>query len=124
MSFVPLHNYLRRLRRQHCLSQSDVAYLLGVTDRSTVARHESGSKLPSARLVFTYRALYDQPIAALFTGAIDALEVELRARAAELIEKQHGGPRTPQSERRLEALARIAYPDDPVIVPLWNESSR
>ena len=124
MVFVPLHNYLRRFRRQRCLSQADVAYLIGVRDRSTVAQHEVGKQLPSAKVLLAYRTIYGEPVKELFTGAIDALEAELRARAAALIEQQHGEARTPQADRRLATLAGIAFPDDPIIEPLWNEFSR
>ena len=122
MSYVPLPNYLRRFRKQMCLSQREVAYLLD-EHRSSVGRHEAAKWSPTARVLLSYRAIYQKPIAELFEGTFGEIERSVRNRAAQLIEEVHeSGQRGPVVQRKLEALSILAYPEDPVIVRLWNES--
>ncbi len=123
MSHVPLPNYLRRYRKQSCLSQREVAYLLGLDDAAAVGRHEVFERLPGTKALLAYRAIYREPFAGLFEGTYSEIELSVRKRAAELIERVHeGGQREPIVERKLEVLSILAYPEDPVIVRLWNES--
>lgn len=123
MSHVPLQNYLRRFRKQRCLSQREVAYLLGLDDATVVGRHEAFERQPSMQALLAYRTIYRKPVGELLEGTFSEVEQAVRTRAAELIERVHGtSGREPIVERKLAALSGLAYPEDPVIVPLWNES--
>ena len=123
MSHVPLPNYLRRYRKQSYLSQREVAHLLGLDDASAVGRHEAFERLPSTKALLAYRVIYDRPAAEVFEGTFSEIESEVRKRAEELIERVHeGGQRESIVQSKLERLSILAYPEDPVIVRLWNES--
>lgn len=111
-----LHNYLRRFRKEAGLSQREVARLVGET-RSNVARHELGLRVPGFETVLRYRVLYDRPVGNLFRGAFEILERETRSEARALFESLKPG----RDGRKTGALGRIAYPNDPVIVPIWEE---
>ena len=116
-----LANYLRRFRRAAGFSQEEVGKLSG-QPRSTVARHERGKQHPSLAAVIAYEVVYDRPLRTLFRGTYGEIERTVRENAKHLFDEMpsSGGG------RKVSALSRIAYPNDPVIVPLspeWEESS-
>ena len=64
------HNYLRRFRRERCLTQKEVARILGLHNSAMVSRWEKGSVLPE-----TLNAL---KMAALYRTSVDVIYSDLR----------------------------------------------
>ena len=72
-----IRNNLRRFRREHGLSQKDVAAILGLQSSSMVSRWEKGVCLPE-----TINAL---KLAALYRSAVDVIYQDLRLALADEI---------------------------------------
>ena len=64
------HNHLRRFRRERCLTQKDVAEILGLNNSAMISRWEKGSVLPE-----TMNAL---KMAALYRSSVDVIYSDLR----------------------------------------------
>ena len=63
----PRHmNTLAALRRQHGLSQTQAARLLGCRKRQQIARYERGERLPSLPKAACFAAAYRVPLSELF----------------------------------------------------------
>lgn len=113
-----LHNYLKRFRIESGLSQDEVARLLGET-RSMVARHELGMNMPKADSLLRYEVIYGKVATTLFRGRHQELADQVRQVAKGMFKEVPAN-----AGRKVEALGRIAFPNDPIIVPLWQEESR
>lgn len=84
-----LESYLRMYRRRAGLSQSEIAVLIDVDDRRTVSRHEQRDRDPDLRTLLAYEVLYGHPVAELFAGVRDEVELSVLTRAQALHEHHH-----------------------------------
>jgi len=94
-------------RKRACLTQAEVACLLGLHDGAKVSRYERFKRLPSLETALAYRAVFHQPIDELLAGAYDDIEREVRSRARRLCIKVRRSAQNPRTLRKLETLDRI-----------------
>ena len=120
MSQQPLANYLRTFRRDANFHQHEIAFLLGCSG-DAVARHESGSRVPSVESALGYEAIFGTAVRQLFAGTYQAVEMAIIYRAEELTEKIKMKAPSARTARQLELLASITSADH-LIIPLCDES--
>lgn len=75
-------NTLQQYRKRAGLTQDQVARFLSSTDRTTVARYEAGTRLPSLRMAAAFELLYAAPLQRLFPTLYAEVRDELVARQA------------------------------------------
>jgi transcriptional regulator with XRE-family HTH domain len=104
--FRPLPNYLRTYRKRACLSQKDVALLLGCTNESKASRYEQFARQPTLATALAYEALFGIPASELFAGVYDEAFEAVLARARLLVEqgKKQPGSAPVRKRQFLEAL--------------------
>lgn len=103
-----LDNYLRTHRRRACFSQRDVAFLLGREDEMSVSRYEHGAHRPNLETILAFQVIFGIPLDDLFAGISEAAEREVRRRARKLLKMFEAEPRTRRTQRKIDALRRIA----------------
>jgi transcriptional regulator with XRE-family HTH domain len=59
-------NNLRLYRKQSQLTQSDIAFLMDLSDYSNISHWELGYKKPNIDILIIYHLLFDIPIESLF----------------------------------------------------------
>ena len=75
------HNQLRRFRRERCLTQKEVAEIMGLRNSAMISRWEKGTVLPE-----TVNAL---KMAALYRSSVDVIYRDLRLSVMEkLIQRE------------------------------------
>lgn len=100
-----LENYLRTYRRRTGLSQADAAFLMGLSNKAVVYRHEGRVRLPDLRVAIAYEKLYRAPVSELFAGIAEKVEHVLRERAQVLAQEMAGlKGRHPARKRAMLAL--------------------
>lgn len=111
-----LPNYLRSYRRCACLSQGEVALLLGC-DPSEVAHYERSSRRPQLESTLAYELIFGAPVQDLFAGVRDKVEEATRKRAQLLLKKLSAKTPDPMTARKLELLRKIATAREPELAP-------
>jgi transcriptional regulator with XRE-family HTH domain len=102
-----LPNYLISNRKRLALSQKDVAYLLGAETESQVSRYENFLRLPGLERSLACEIIFQRAVCDLFVGVYERVDVEIRARAAKLLEAKVGVLGV-KAEQRLKTLKRLA----------------
>jgi DNA-binding XRE family transcriptional regulator len=78
------HNHLRRYRKRGALTQSEIAFLLGVACGTNVSRHERASRPPSLQTALAYQAVFGVPVHELFPQDYRSAVAAVQARADQL----------------------------------------
>jgi len=68
-----LPNYLRTYRKHSGLSQSEVAFLIRLKDKSDLSRYERSVRLPSLRVALACQEVFGKPVSELFAGLNDSV---------------------------------------------------
>jgi transcriptional regulator with XRE-family HTH domain len=87
MATARLPNYIRRHRKRACLTQEDVAFLLGSKSSASVSRHERFKQTPDLQTLLAYEMLFRTPVRNLFSNTQEEVEQKLRNRIRLLIRK-------------------------------------
>lgn len=103
------------------LSQNEVAFLLDMGTETAISRHESFQRSPSLEAALAYEVIYRKPVRELFAGEFARAEARVREQAEQLLSTFASRPRNNGNHLKRETLSVIVYPNDPVIVPLWDE---
>jgi transcriptional regulator with XRE-family HTH domain len=101
-----LPNYLKSYRKRAGLSQTEVAFLLGDANRSTVSRYESQDIMPPLPTVLALEAVLGASVSELFSGVYQSVEIQTIARMKELIVKLE--QRNSEKRYRLATLAKLS----------------
>lgn len=107
MALRRLLNYLRSHRKRSCLSQDDVAYLLGVQSGAKICRYERSTRDPSLAAALALEAVFRKPVAKLFPALYRQIEEEVRLRAKRLLAKEAPAKAKAWESRRREILEAI-----------------
>ena len=91
MASQPLLNNLLTYRKRSALSQEEVAYLLGARGGAKVCRYERFLQEPGLQTVLAYEAIFDRPVSELFPVLFEEAQMEVRARAKKLEQKEFRG---------------------------------
>jgi len=68
-----LNNYLLTHRKHSGLSQSELAFLVRLKDKSEFSRYEWGHREPSLRTALACEAVFGAPVSELFAGLNDSV---------------------------------------------------
>lgn len=82
-----LPNYIRTCRKRSCLTQEEVAFLLGSKSSARVSRHERFKQIPDLQTLLAYEMLFRTPVRNLFSSTHKEVEQKLRRRIRLLIGK-------------------------------------
>jgi transcriptional regulator with XRE-family HTH domain len=82
-----LPNYIRTYRKRSCLTQEEVAFLLGSKSGASVSRHERFKQTPDLQTLLAYEMLFRTPVRNLFSAKHQEIEKKLRGRIRLLIRK-------------------------------------
>lgn len=82
-----LPNYIRTYRKRACLTQEDVAFILGSKSSASVSRHERFKQTPDLPTLLAYEMLFRTPVRSLFSSTHQEIEKKLRHRIRLLIQK-------------------------------------
>lgn len=82
-----LPNYIRAHRKRACLTQKDVAFLLGSKSSAHVSRHERFKQVPDLQTLLAYELLFRTPLRSLFSSTHQEVQKKLRNRICLLIRK-------------------------------------
>jgi transcriptional regulator with XRE-family HTH domain len=104
MSSRKLPNYLRTYRKRACLSQDEVAYVLGCKSGAKISRYENNSRLPTPETIFAYEILFAAVARTLFAGRYAATEQKTLRRVSRLEHKLSKTKANPITERKVELL--------------------
>ena len=95
MAVRRLNNYLRTHRKHSGLSQSELAFLVGLTSKAELSRYELGQRQPSLRTALAYEAAFGTPVSELFAGLSDSISQDTHGKmkklSARLQAKASGG---------------------------------
>jgi transcriptional regulator with XRE-family HTH domain len=80
---MPYNPELKRLRVRSCLSQGELADLVGVS-QARICRYEKNEEAPSLSSAFGLQVIFDRPPRALFQHVYAHVEDEVMRRGAEL----------------------------------------
>lgn len=78
-------NFLRLYRKRSPLTQSDIAFLLGLPDDSNISRYEKGQREPTIELLLVYHLLFDTSIESFFEQHSHIIYQDLIKRIEDLI---------------------------------------
>ena len=107
MRHEPLRTYLRTYRRRTCLSQDDVAFLLGSLDGGIVSRHERGHRTPVLAGLLGYSLVFNASLHQLYEGTSRNVQAIVCKRARGLLRSLERQPHTPVRQRKIAVLGRI-----------------
>ena len=82
-----LPNCIRTHRKRACLTQEEVAFLLGSKSGASVSRHERFKQTPDLQTLLAYEMLFRTPVRNLFSSTHQEVEQKLRHRIRLLIRK-------------------------------------
>ncbi len=105
-----LHSYLHVHRRQRCLNQQELAYLLGKKNASSISRFELGKRDPSLDAAFACQVLFDISPSELFPKLFTEVEDAVMRRAYVLHErlKRRSSPTTEAKLKLLKGVLACA----------------
>lgn len=71
---IQIQNYVRTLRRRHGLTQLQLAWLMGKSDRSVVSRIERGMRVPNLEMALAIEVILGAPVRKVFRGLANTVE--------------------------------------------------
>ena len=106
-----LTNYLRTYRKRACLTQVEMAFLLGAADGSKISHYEQFGRVPVLPTALAYEVIFRARTDQLFAGLYEGVEHRVRERAGLLIRRLESKPLTPVSKHKLTALRSLISKD-------------
>ena len=103
-SFLP--SYIRMHRKRLQLSQREVAFLLGLSSQTIISQHEFLQRVPQAKALLKYEALFDAHMGDLFPKLRADAEDELVVRVQSLMNELDANQDLP-SARKLKLLEEL-----------------
>jgi transcriptional regulator with XRE-family HTH domain len=85
-----LKTYLRTFRRRWGLTQTELAFLIGVKSNTLVSRFEELKRTPNLAVAFACAIIFDVSPVELFPGLFDDAQDAVYLRANELYEELQG----------------------------------
>jgi transcriptional regulator with XRE-family HTH domain len=99
-----LPNYIRTYRKRACLTQEDVAFLLGSKSSAGISRHERFKQTPDLQTLLAYEVLFRTPVRSLFSRKHEEIEQKLKHRIRLLIRKLMRVGHGRRSSKKIETL--------------------
>lgn len=102
-----LPNYLKTYRKRACLSQDEIAFLLGSKSGAKISRYERFKRQPSLKILFKYAVIFKTPPEELFLGIYQKAEDEVLKSTKLLIKKLESLSTDRKTMAKLEFLKSI-----------------
>jgi len=106
-----LTNYLKTYRKRACLTQDEMAFLLGAIDGSKVSHYERFTRVPELPTALAYEIIFGAQTDQLFAGLYEGVQHQVRERASVLVQRHESRLLTPASKRKLTALRNLISKD-------------
>jgi transcriptional regulator with XRE-family HTH domain len=119
-NFGSLDNYIEMHRKRAGLSQAELSYLISLEKGSSISRYEQGLRFPNLESLLALEVVLGQPVSELYAGIKERMEEEVAEKARHLLGTLGDAP-SKELALKLELLARLAHPDEPNVVPIWDE---
>lgn len=116
-----LDNYISMYRRRAGLSQSELATLINVERRASMARYELGLRVPDLETSLALAIVLGQSVDEVFAGLAEGIRDKVTERAQALLEASNDDP-THQNVLKYALLAKLANQDDEQIIP-WEDAA-
>lgn len=100
-----LPNYIRTYRKRACLTQEEVAFILGSKSSASVSRHERFKQTPDLQTLLAYEMLFRTPVRSLFSSTHEEVAQKLRRRIRLLIRKLTSARHGRRVAKKIETLA-------------------
>ncbi len=100
-----LPNYIRAHRKRACLTQEDVAFILGCKSSASVSRHERFKQTPDLPTLLAYEMLFRTPVRSLFSSTHEEVTQKLRRRIKLLVRKLTLAGHSRRAAKKIEVLA-------------------
>ena len=97
-------NYIRTYRKRACLTQKDVAFILGSKSSAGISRHERSGRTPDLPTLLAYEMLFRTPVRNLYSGTHRKVEQKLIRRIRLLIQKLVEAGSGRRFQRKVEIL--------------------
>jgi transcriptional regulator with XRE-family HTH domain len=114
MAAPQLPNYIRTYRKRACLTQREVAFILGSKSSASVSRHERFKQTPDLQTLLAYEMLFRTPVRSLFSSTHQEVAQKLRRRIRLLIRKLMIAGRGRRVARKIETLSGYLADGAPV----------
>lgn len=106
--FHQLQNYLRTYRKRSCLSQDELAGLLGCRSGAKVSRYEKFTRLPSLKTIMAYLVLFKTSLPELFAGMYQKIRLQVEKRILALIKRlKKTKPMDKKTTRKIDFLQGV-----------------
>jgi len=102
-----LDNYLRTHRRKAGLSLRELGMLLAYADECAVSRHERSKTQPPILIAIAYEVIFRTPVAALFPGMRETVELTIEQRLHRFEEELR--QRNGKGSRALQLAQKLAW---------------
>ena len=97
---------LRTIRKQHSITQTDVAYLLNLKRNSNVSRYENGKRPPTIDVILAYHLLFETELGAFLTEHREHIKNRIVSRIVPRIAEIEREPFNPQAPNRIAFLKK------------------
>jgi transcriptional regulator with XRE-family HTH domain len=120
--YGPLDNYISMHRMQAGLSQDELAIMLGLEGRGSVARYELALRLPELQTLLALELIFDEPLQKLFAGVAQKVRADIPRRARALLEGAAEQQTSAGTAQKQALLARLAHLDEEEFTP-WESAA-
>ena len=104
----PRHfNYIRSFRQSACLSQRELARLVGCDVHTSISRFETFKTMPDVRTALRIAFVFGVPIEKVYPKIVDEAEDEVARRAYFMLQMLEHSDETVDVLRKREVLSRI-----------------
>lgn len=107
MSKLPISNYLRMYRKRTCLTQDEVAFLLGCESGTTLTRYERQQRVPRLETIFELSVILSASVEDLYLGMLKEAEERVAERAKSLVTNLQSECACPISLRKWQVVDRL-----------------
>jgi len=101
---IRFNHYLRMYRKRSQLTQSDIAFIMGLPEYTNISHWEKGRRTPNTEMILLYHLLFDVPVETLFNGQKDILSESVVERIESLITNLNQMESSPKIARRIAFL--------------------
>ena len=108
-------------RRRAGLSQSELATLINVERRASMARYELALRVPDLETSIALAIVLNQPVEEVFAGFTEEIRAKVAERAGALLEASDDNP-THHNALKFALLAKLTNPDESQIIP-WEDAA-
>jgi len=107
MTIAPLSTYIRMYRKRTGFTHDEIAFLCGAMCGSSIARHESGERLPVLKTALMYEFILKASVRDLYEGVFHDVCGAVRARAKGLCASLERKPKSPERDHKIAVLRAL-----------------